>query len=648
MLTMLGPQAPASAQTVEELKRMTLQELMAVEVSTVMREPVAAVSTPAALFVITQDDIRRAGATSLPEALRLAPGIQVARIDAARWAIGIRGFADRLARSMLVLIDGRAVYSPLFAGTYWEAQDLLLEDVERIEVIRGPGGTLWGANAVNGIINIVTRRTLDTHGTLVTAAGGSNDLGLFGVRHGGTLGDSADYRAYVKGFTRGPMFHTGGNGFDDWRMGQAGFRIDSRVRNERSLTVQGDLYRGELGQRVPTPSFEPPFSRMSDRDAPLSGGNVLVRWRAPLGSGNGVQIQTYYDRTRRDERPVAEVRDTFDADFQYSFRQWPRQSLTWGAAYRASRGDIDTAALTSFTPSVRTDHQFSAFVQNEIAVAPERLRVTLGAKVEHNEYTGVELQPSVRFSWGLDATTFLVGSVTRAVRTPSRVETDYSTNSLVNAAPTFVRLLPNPDFASENLTAYELGYRMRPLTSTYVTVSTFFNHLTDTLGTELLTPFVETTNGPPRLILPVTFDNTLHGSSYGAEVTIDTRPAPWWRIVGSYSHLRIEMTRNPDSMDVSQERRYEGLAPAHMGQLQSSFDLPAGLTADWLWRGVTRLPAGPVPAYHTSDVRVGWMATRQIELSVVGRNLHDRRHQEWESTSVGIERGVHVQLAWRR
>jgi iron complex outermembrane receptor protein len=642
--------ALASAQSPDELKRMTLNELLNVEVSTVSRVPEATALVPAAVHVITQDDIRRSGATSIPEALRLAPGIHVARIDAARWAIGVRGFADRLARSMLVLIDGRAVYSPLFAGTYWEVQDTPLVDIERIEVIRGPGGTLWGANAVNGIINIVTRRAQDTHGLVVRTGAGAGGFAQATVRHGGALGQSGDFRTYVKGFTRGPAFHRDGQDYDDWRMAQAGFRADWSRGAARGLTVQGDVYRGELGQRAPLASFSPPFLSVSNRDAPLSGGNLLARWRSGSSGRGDVQVQAYYDRTRRDEVPVRETRDTFDADFQQTLRRWSPHAVSWGLGYRVSAGRIGTAGPTAFTPGDRTDHLVSGFVQDEISLVPDRFRVALGGKVEHNSYSGIEFQPSGRFTWTPDPQNTVVGSVTRAVRTPSRVETDYSTNSLVNpSGPIFVRLLPNPDFVSEKLTAYELGYRVRPGGSLYLTVSAFFNHLNDTLSTELLPTFVEASPAPARLILPVTFANGLHGSSYGTELTADVRPAAWWRVTASYSHLQIEMTRDPGSRDVSQERRYEGLSPAHMGHVQVSVDLPEGWSVDWLLRGASRLRAGQVPGYATSDVRVGWRVSRHLELGVVGQNLHEARHREWASDGPGIEieRNVHVLLTWR-
>jgi len=631
---------------------MSLEELMNVEVTTVTRVPASTTEVPAAVHVITHDDIRRSGATSIPEALRLAPGIQVAHIDASRWSIGIRGFADRLARSMLVLIDGRAVYSPLFAGTYWEVQDTLLADVDRIEVIRGPGGTLWGANAVNGIINIITRRASETQGAFVSGTAGLQGLVLAGARYGGELGANGHYRVYGKGAWRGPQHHASGqDDHGDWRLTQAGFRGDWTYPSTRTFTLQGDVYDASLGQRASVTTFTPPFVDLLTRTAPLSGGNVLARWAGPTSPSAAYQLQTFYDRTNRDEIPVAESRDTFDVDFQHTSRAWARHAFVWGAAYRVTSGRITTVGPTSFTPPARTDQLVSAFLQDEITAVPNRVRVMVGTKLEHNDYSGVEIQPSARLVWTPDATHTVVWSVTRAVRTPSRVETDYTTNSLaVPALPAFVRLMPNPDFRPEKLVAYEVGYRVRPDPRLYVTASGFFNHLDDTLSTELLTPFVEATPPPPRVILPVTFANGLHGSSYGLELTTDVRPTDWWRWTANYSLLRVEMTRNEGGADVSQEGRYENLVPRHQVHVQSSIDVARDWQLDWVFRFVSELRQGPVPSYATSDIRVGWRMSDEMELSVVGRNLHEARHVEWpgDGDAVAIERSALVGLTWRR
>ena len=650
-LGLVVPSAVAAQTSTQDLKRMSLEDLLNVDVTTVSRGPEPTMRVPAAVYVITQDDIRRSGATSLPEALRLAPGVQVARINAGTWAIGMRGFADRLARSMLVLIDGRAVYSPLFAGTYWETQDTLLEDVDRIEVIRGPGGTLWGANAVNGIINIITRSARESAGVVASVGGGSHDRAFVGARYGGSAGAAWDYRVYGKAIDRGPHFHPAGLDYDGLRLGQGGFRADWSPADGRVVTIQGDVYTARLGQRPTVTSYTPPFAEASDLNAPLSGGNLLARWAGQVGQEARFQLQAFYARTNRDERPVRENRDTFDVDFQQTPPAWGSHQLVWGMGYRATSGRITATPPTAFVPESRTDSIYSAFLQDEIGLLPDRVRLTLGSKLEHNDYSGFAFQPGLRLLWTPTADHALWSSVTRALRTPSRVETDYTTSSLLNpAVPMFVRLLPNPEFAPEELVAYEAGYRLRPASSVFVSFSAFYNQLDDVLSTEALPAFQEPAANPARVIVPVTFGNGLHGSSYGTEISTDVRATDWWRWTANYSYVRIQLSRKPGSLDASQERRNEGLSPRHQLQLQSSVDLPGGWSLDALARHVSELPAGPVPAYTTADVRLSWQVTPQLELAVSGQDLADDRHVEWPSAggNIGIRRSVFAGLTWRR
>lgn len=641
---------PAFAQPGPEVERMSLEELMGVEVATVSRMPTTRAESPAAVHVITQEDIRRSGVTTLAEALRLAPGVHVARIDATKWAIGIRGFTDRLARSILVLIDGRAVYSPLFAGTYWEVQDYVLEDIDRIEVIRGPGGPLWGANAMNGIINIITKRASETQGTLVHAGVGSLDHGLGSLRYGGRRGH-LHYRAYAKLRVRGPAFHPDGRDFDTTRFGQAGFRADYEPEGGNAVTVQGDVYAGRIGERDVITDLSPPANRNVDDKTAVSGGNVLVRWDRALGARSRWRLQAYYDTTGRDEPSFQERRHTGDVDFHVLTRL-SRQRVAWGFGYRASAGFTSSVPTLRFEPEDRTDHIFTGFVEDEISLSPDRLRLTLGAKLERNNYSGFELQPSARLSWAVSSRQHAIVSVARAVRTPSRVERDLRLYSLLNPAiPLFVRLDPNGDFEPESQVAYEAGYRVRAAPNLFVTASAFYNMLDDILSTEPRPTEVESTPPPPRAVLPLRFANGLHGNSHGLELTADFRPAAWWRWTGSYSLLRMQLTRDPGSIDVSQEMRGEGLSPRHQVQLQSSLDLPHSIHFDWLFRYVSELPAPPrVPAYATSDVRVAWLAHPHVELALVGQGLHEPHHLEFEGGTAGsveIPRRALAEVTWQ-
>lgn len=652
-LLAVGLTSPVQAQSTPELKRMSLEELMSVDVSTVSRLPQPASDVPAAVYVITAEDIRRAGATTLPEILRLAPGVQVSRITSTLYAVGIRGFADRLSRSMLVLIDGRAVYSPLFAGTYWEVQDTLIADIDRIEVIRGPGGTLWGANAVNGIINIITKSASLTQGALAGVSLGTDGSRVLAGRYGTSHGQSGQFRLYGKVTDRDPEYHADGNGFDEFSMFQAGFRSDWTVRERDTLTVQGDVYGARLGQAVTLAKYSAPFADAIRRRSPLSGGNMLMRWSGRAGNRGTAQVQAYFDRTSRDELPIGETRNTFDVDVQYGRPLSPRHQLLFGAGYRMSDGHITANGLSNILPAERADQLVTAFLQDDISLVPDRVRLLVGAKVEHNSYSGAEIQPSVRLLWKVGPEGAAFASVTRAVRTPSRVETDYTTTALSDASvPRFVRLEPNPDFDSESLVAYEAGYRVHPVSRLYATVATFYNQHRRLLSTELLTSFTEGPPGNQRLIVPVMFKNGIDGESYGVEVTGDVRPAAWWRWIGNYSFERIEARKRPGSTDVTQATRYPGATPRHQMMLQTSLDLPAGLTADMLVSYRTAMTFGAVPAYATSTIRLAYAVSPALTLSIVGSNLQSARHLEWpvggSTSNVEIERRVSMSLTWRR
>ena len=649
----LGSASPAAAQTAQDLKRMSLEQLLQIDVSTVTRQDEPADQVPAAVFVITQDDIRRSGAMSLPEVLRLAPGVQVERLNAAIYAVGIRGFGDRLSRAMLVLIDGRPVYSPLFAGTYWEVQDPMLADIERIEVIRGPGGTLWGANAVNGIINIITKKADDTQGALVSATVGTDATGPISARYGGAAGSRFRYRVYGEGTNLNSQFHPDGLSFDTFSIGQGGFRGDWTLPNARTATIQGDVYHATLGEAAVTTSLTPPFTTLSTQSAPLSGADLLARWTGPSFRGGAFQLQTYVDHTSRDEVPVGERRDTFDVDFQDRRTLARRHEFTWGAQYRLSTDDITAVAPSAILPPRRTDNLYTAFAQDDITLAPERLRVVAGAKVGHDPYSGGTIQPSARAIWTANASNTFVWSVTRAVRTPSRVETDYTTMSAVAASPpTFVRLLPDPNFDPESLVAYEMLYRLRPMSGLYLTVSGFDNALSNILSTDLQATFVETDPAAPtRVILPVTFGNGLHGKSYGGEVTADFRPVPWWRWTGNYSYLRVTLAKNPGDTDVASRVRDEGQSPHHQFTVQSSVDLPGRVSFDCRVWYESALTLGPVPAFTTSTVRLAWQMRPDTEIAVIGDNLNSPHHLEWVNgpfASVQIQRSVAVNLVWRK
>jgi iron complex outermembrane receptor protein len=641
---------PVTHQGFLDPTQLSLEDLLKIEVISITKRPESRAEVAAAVYVITQEEIRRSGVTSLPEALRLAPGVQVARIDANKWAIGVRGFASRLSRSLLVLIDGRSVYSPLFAGVYWEVQDTLLEDVDRIEVIRGPGGTIWGANAVNGVINIITKKAQETQGGLLVGGGGSEEQGFGGVRYGGKIGENLFYRVYGKAFNRDAAFHSTGPDFDDWRMGQAGFRLDWDGHHGDTVTVQGDIYTGDAGQRAVVTTFAPPFRTTVDADADLSGGNLLGRWQRVFSATSELSLQLYYDRTYRREPTFREARDTFDLDVQHRFHIPWQQAISLGLGYRLTSDDTAAVPTIVFTPSGRTDQLFSAFVQDEIRLLAEQLRLTIGSKFEHNDYSGFEAQPTARLVWTLAPQHTVWAAITRAVRTPSRVEHDLSLTGLIDPmAPTFSRVLGSAAFVPEELLAYELGYRLQPTARLFLDVTAFYNRYTDLLSLEPGTPFTEATPPPAHGIVPFFIRNGLHGEGYGMELAADWQPFDWWRLSGVYSYLQLNLTRDTDSLDASTVRVTEGSSPTHQLSLRSFLSLPGHVEFDLVWRYVDHLPSQGVSSYLTLDARLGWRPLPSLAVAVVGQNLLTDHHAEFGGGSNGtteIERSIYGKVVW--
>ncbi len=635
------------------LRKLSLEQLGNLEVTTVSKEPVKLFQAPAAIFVLTQEDIRRSGATSIPEALRLVPGVNVARLDSNKWSLGIRGFGSRLSQSVLVLIDGRSVYTPLFAGVYWEVQDTLLQDIDRIEVIRGPGGTIWGANAVNGVINIITKNARDTHGLLVSAGGGSVDQGSLDFRYGGGNGKEFNYRIYGKGFTRGPEYHQNKHNNDDWRMAQTGFRADWELRGRDTFTLQGDLYKSEDGESVPLVDYAAPFVKVVEQNAELSGGNLLGRWKRALRGGSDLQVTAYYDRTNRREANFSEDRDTFDVDLVHRLPSWKRQTVLWGLGARFSNGrSAAPGPSVEFFPDQKTDKLYSIFVQDEIAIVRNRLSLTLGSKFLHNEYTGFEFEPSSRLMWTPSSRQTLWAAMTRAVRTPSRVEEDLQILSYLTTVGggtgAFLRLAGNKGFNSERLVGYELGYRTLLGPNLQIFLAAFFNDYDRLLSTEVRgNPFVEAKPAPQHIILPLAFRNGLMGASTGMEIAPEWRPLRWWRLNGSYSFLHIDLKSRPGSLDRTTAGSTENSSPQHQVVAASSLDLPGRIEFSQVFRFVSALPAQRVNHYGTADVRLAWRATPQFELSIVGQNLLQPHHPEFAGPGTGIRRGVQTRVTWR-
>ncbi|PYQ22184.1 MAG: TonB-dependent receptor [Acidobacteria bacterium] len=620
------------AEDQRDLTAISLEELAQTKVTTVSKTEEPRFRTPAAVYVVTAEDIRRSGATSIPEALRLAPGVHVARINANQWAVGIRGFTSRLARSQLAIMDGRTLYNPLFAGTYC------------IEIVRGPGGTLWGANAVNGIVNIVTKDAKDTQGWFLSAGGGNEERAFLRARYGGTIAGKGSYRVYGKYFRRDAAFHATTDAYDAWHMAQGGFRTDWKLPGDDRLTVQGDAYSGRAGERTTLSFYERPFLRTAERQAPLSGGNVTARW-AHVMNGSALTVNAYYDRTNRAEPSFQEARDTFELDLQHQFGLGQSQRVVWGLGYRLSDGRGQGIETVAFIPPDRTDHIFSAFVHDDVDLVNDRLRLSVGTKLERNRYTGFELQPSARLIWAPGPRHAVWTAASRAVRTPSRLERDLLlTAALSPTAPLFARVIGNEGFTSEKTWAYEAGYRIQPADRLSLEAAAFHDRYRDLTSLEQDRPFVES----GRQILPFRFANMLRGRSSGVEVTSLAHLSTRWWISAEYSYLSLHLETRPGSTDTSSVASV-GSSPRHMARAQSSWNLPGHVDLDVGFRWVDRLHSQKVPAYSELDARAGWQVVSRLELAVVGQNLLHKHHPEFGGSPepTKIERSVYGEARWR-
>ncbi len=637
------------------LKQLTLEQLGNIEVTTASKAPEEVWKTPAAIYVITGEDIERSGVTTIPEALRLAPGVEVARIDGDKWSIGIRGFGSRLARSVLVLIDGRTVYTTLFAGTYWEVQDTMLDDIDRIEIIRGPGGTIWGPNAVNGVINIITKKSKDTHGTLASAGGGNVEQGFADLRHGGG-DDKLDYRIYGKGFNRSPQFHSDDRNFDGWQGGQAGFRSDWQKDDRNDYTLQGDIYDQAFGESVQATSYAAPYSQIIDGDAHLSGGNIMGKWVRTQGEGKDIQVQAYYDRANRHEPNLTDLRDTYDGDFLERFRLPGRQQISWGLGLRFTHASnpVNFSGLT-FQPSERTDKLYTAFFQDDIAVVQNKLTISLGSKLLRTNFSPVQLEPSARVLWTPTSTQTFWTAFTHAVRTPSDVERELFLLGYVGPGPGglpfLARFNANRNFRSEQMNGYELGYRKLLMKKIYVDIAGFYNHYSDLLSEDITgSPFIEDNPPPTHILLPAEFGNGLVGTTKGVEIAPEWRPTKFWRLRGSYSYLQMDIEKSLGSLDVGSAPGINGSSPKHQILAQSGFDISKNFTLDLDYRYISELPGQIVAAYSTGDANFGWRVSQHFRILVAGRNLLQPHHAEDGGDPgplVQIKRSAYAKLTWQ-
>lgn len=651
--------APSVAQKHEpDLGDASLEDLMNIEVTSVSKKEEKLFQTAAAVYVITQDEIRRSGLTSLPELLRLVPGLQVARIDGSKWAVSARGFNGRLANKLLVLVDGRSVYSPETSGVYWEVQDLLLEDIERIEVIRGPGGTLWGSNAVNGVINIITKSTKDTQGGVVTAGIGSEERGFGSIRYGANLGDNASYRVYGKYFNRSQMVDATGRGANDaQQLERGGGRVEWQPTEGDDLTLEGDFYRTNLHENPTAVSLANPFSPLTNRPGEFGGGHIMGRWTRASSKTSNMALQVYYDTFNRKLFEFAAHINTFDLDFQHHAALGERQDLVWGFGYRriASEADTNSSSPIQFNPQAKTVQVFSGFVQNEITLVKERLRLILGVKLEHNYLSGLEAQPSIRLSWTPSRRQTVWAAGSRAVRTPARSQQDIRVNYQAfpgpGGVPVIVGAFGSSEPKSEVLKAYELGYRAQPHRKLSLDVAGFYNVYHRLTSFEPGLPFFETDPQPAHLVVPFYYGNLLRGETYGLEAAVNLDITRRWKLRGSYSFLREHLHTDSNSMDTVSEAA-EGDNPRHQFQLHSYVNIFHNFDLDTALYHVSSLKGQSVPGYTRIDSFLGWRVRENVEASVGVQNLLDRQHAEFNGVDTmvlpsQVRRSVYGKMVFR-
>ncbi|MES2276140.1 MAG: TonB-dependent receptor plug domain-containing protein [Bacteroidota bacterium] len=600
--------------SVQEIKKMTVEELMNIEVTSVSKRPEKLSEVASAIQVITNEDIRRSGASSLPEALKLSPNLQVAQYNAYAWIISARGFNNVFSNKLLVMIDGRTVYSPLFAGVYWDAQSVPLQDIDRIEVISGPGGTLWGANAVNGVINIITKKAKDTRGLYLSAAAGSYLHDQFSARYGGSIGSAITYRIYGQ---RNDIDRTQNaarqDNSDNWSFSQGGLRMDYDAGGKDKFSLQANFQGG-------TEHTNPGPSSFDEQDG-------MIYWSHTISGTSALLVQAYYDRNWRRDLPstINDQLQTYDINLQHHFRLGKINRLLWGAEYRLMQDNSqNTTTFVGFVPAMRNLQLYSGFIQDDIQLVPDAVKLTVGTKLLNDIYTGFELQPSARLTWTPGNKQTLWAAVSRAVRTPSRIDVDYHIPTYPVPAST-QNVGGGPNFVSEKLVAYELGYRVQPTSNTSLSAALFYNNYRDLYS-------VEVVPGTKTYLI----QNGMEGNSQGVELSGLCQVSKGWRLRGGYTFFHKNIRDKPGH---SFDTTYEGTDPQHQGVLQSMLDLSKHFQLDLTGRYVSGRPLSVIAgvplvnAYSNLDARLAWHSGK-LELSMVAQNMLNPSHVEFASNRI--------------
>jgi iron complex outermembrane receptor protein len=622
-----------------QLKSLSLEQLGQVEVTTYRKTPTELWDTPAAVYVITADDIARSGATSIADALRLAPGVEVGRLSSTTWAVGIRGLESNFSKSVLVLIDGRSVYTPLFAGVYWDIQDMPLDNIDHIEIIRGPGGTIWGPNAANGIINIITKSAAGTQGITAHALAGTADHTIDDLQYGGSA-RNISFRLFGRGFEREHEFHTDGLNEDAWNQQRLGLRADL-VRGRDTFFAAFDTYLGTSPHIIgTTPVYDE-----------TSGGDINLRWQRDFSDANGFYVQAYFDRTiRGNPASIGETRNTIDIDFIHHFRLSARQQFSYGGGLRWSPyGILPPNPGETLTPASGLDHIYTGFVQDVVQLAP-KLSLSLGAKLQQNNFSGFDIQPSARLLWSLASHQALWFGFTRAVTTPSDIEEDFLLQG-AEGPHTFLQVVGNKSFQSEDVDGYEAGYRVLAGSRLYLDLAAFWSQYSHLQS--FSAPILSASGG--NTYITIQYQNQIAGSTSGFEFAPQIAVAPWWRLNLSYAFVSSDFSANGPTSDISSTgsvSTYEHSSPRHQVSVQSKLDLPWRIQFDQTYRFLSDLPAQKVPAYQTMDVILHKSLGRNLVLEAVGQNLFQPHHYEWGTGDptqplVGINRAGYLQLTFQ-
>ncbi|MDA0711242.1 MAG: TonB-dependent receptor [bacterium] len=617
-----------------DLTHLSLEDLANFEITTLARKEQNLFDTSAPVYVITDEELERSGMRTLPDALRLVPGLFVAHVDANKWVVTSRGFPGLFANKLLVLIDGRSVYTPLFSGVFWETQDILIEDIARIEIIRGPGGALWGANAVNGIINVITKTAYNTTGVFLQGGTGTERQRHFVAQYGGAWRSKGAYRVFGKHFKEDNSYAlTPFGSQDNWHFERVGIRVDLSSTHH----LEAEVYSGSVGQSFRLiKELIPPFETRLHSRASVSGGHLLGHFDYQTENWGMASIQAYYDRARRQEEILQGVIQTADMDFHHQFEMGSGLETVWGLGYRRIWDQFEGSLTARLDPEKRTTHLLTGFYQQDLWIFQERLRLTGGTKLEHNSFTGFEWQPNARLWFSLTNRQALWSSISRSTRTPSRSDHDFRGTFLLfpedslfqNAPAVLGSLSENQSFQSEILAALDIGYRARLGQSFVLDIAAFRNSYDQLRSTEILIDSLRFMQNPLYIRVPARSGNLADGISKGVEVTADWQASPKWRLRMAYSYFDMSLTVDPTSTDLVTPT-YAHETPAHQANIRSYFKLRPNLSLDVTGRFADGLPTQHVEQYVTADVRVDWHSNDLVHFTFTGRNLANRKHQEF-------------------